>query len=261
LCPLRGASATTRRQRSRITRSAGAARVKRWTTTDRLTCTAGPPHNLPLWPRVGSQVGNIIRAGYIIRAAFFLSTSRSRDNKSNFAQPDEDRPAIRNRRTRGTDTFLTLPTQTDQILVPCRVNRTFRPFEKLKISQPPQSRSGVQLSRPIPVRSLTRSADVISPDTTVPRIISLFASQPDLRRKPGPTSPRSIEFSAVNIQLHICACLLLIILCFGLSSSISPSGRERSSTSAPDATTRAPPDDGGTPSISHSIQHTLLSVL
>jgi hypothetical protein len=27
------------------------------------------------------------------------------------------------------------------------------------------------------------------------------------------------------------------------------------------ATTRAPPDDGGTPSINHSIQHTLLSVL
>jgi hypothetical protein len=28
-----------------------------------------------------------------------------------------------------------------------------------------------------------------------------------------------------------------------------------------DATTRAPPDDGVTPSISHSIQHPLLSVL
>jgi hypothetical protein len=94
-----------------------------------------------------------------------------------------------------------------------------------------------------------------------PRVISLFAARPDLRRKPGPTSPRSIEFSAASVQLHICACLLLITLCFGLRSSISPSGREQSSTSAADATTRAPPDDGGTPSISHSIQHTLLSVL
>jgi hypothetical protein len=98
----------------------------------------------------------------------FLSTSRSRANKSNFSQPDEDRPAIRNRRRQGTDTFFTLPTEPDQIFVPCRVNRTFRLFEKLKISQQPNRRSGAQLSQLVPARFLTRSADVISPDTTVP---------------------------------------------------------------------------------------------
>jgi hypothetical protein len=97
-----------------------------------------------------------------------LSKSRSRANKSNFAQPDEDRPAIRNPRTRGTDTFLTLPTETDQILMPCRVNRTFRLSEKLKISQQPNRTSGAQLSRLIPGRSLTRFADVISPTMTIP---------------------------------------------------------------------------------------------
>jgi hypothetical protein len=75
----------------------------------------------------------------------FLSKSRSRANESNFSQPDEDRPAIRNRRTRGTDTFLTLPTETDQTLMPCRVNRTFRLFEKLRISQQPNSKPGTKL--------------------------------------------------------------------------------------------------------------------
>jgi hypothetical protein len=136
--------------------------------------------------------------------------------------------------------------------MPCRVNRTFRLPEKLKISQQPNRRSAAQLGRLIPVRSFTRSADVISPDTTVPPGCLAFCL---------PTRPSTkawAHISKIHRVLRVehpasYPCMPsphysllwppLLDFTFG-QGTILDFGTRR------DATTRARPDDGGTPSIS-----------